>query len=132
MYSINPKGKWIDCDTCNRPHREILQSDLDSYIDKETLLPIVLPYNIMTQCYNCTPLKLYYKYECNNCGIISILETHYNESKKTICPHCLNDSNKVYSKSPSIVESLPKLDSGAKELFNRIKKRNIGSNMPDY
>lgn len=132
MFSITPKGKWIDCEKCNRPHREILQSDLDSYVDKETLLPVVLPLNIRTQCYHCNPIKLYYKYECNACGVTSALDTYYNEDTKTICPVCLNDSNKLFSKSPSIVESLPKLDSGAKELFNRIKKRNIGSNMPDY
>lgn len=132
MYSYKPKGKWLECNNCGRAHREILQSDLIDYIDKDTGNTISLSNEDLIKCTYCNPIKVYYNYYCKSCEITSLIESTFNEKKIQVCPVCEHDSQKNYNKSPAIVESIPKLDSGAKELFNRIKKRNIGSNMPDY
>ena len=129
MYSYTPKGQWLDCNTCGRSHREILPSDLTDYLDVN-LNKLSLSNDDLKKCFYCNPITVFYKYECSNCNNVSIIESSYNTEKIHICPICNFDTIKI--KSPSIVESQPKLDGGAKELFNRIKKRNIGSNMPDY
>jgi hypothetical protein len=49
------------------------------------------------------------------------------------CPNCKEQHNKVeLSIGPSHFEKRPTLKGDGRDLFNRIKKRNYGSNMPDY
>lgn len=132
MFNYVNKGKWLECEKCGRSHRKILESEISDFIDKDTKKNIKLTDKELEHCYYCEPITLYYVYVCKNCRTNSIISTTFNSVKTTICPCCGFDTNIHKSNSPALIESLPKLDSGAKELFNRIKKRNIGSNMPDY
>lgn len=124
MFVYKPKGKWLECNICNRSYREILQSDVDNYYNADGT-----KFNISvedsTKCYYCTPLYLYSKYTCNICNIDELKQFKYGDP--TFTCNCL-----INNKSPGIIQAQPKMDGGAKELFNRIKKRNYGATMPDY
>jgi hypothetical protein len=131
MYSpYSKKGEWCDCGACGRSFRSILPTDLDKYTDSENN-KITLSDELSKQCYYCNPLVVYYSLSCIKCNTLSFIQTTYNSVLPHICTMCGFDSNKT-NVSPNIIEAQPKMNSDAKELFNRIKKRNYGSNMPDY
>lgn len=59
--------------------------------------------------------------------------SHSSSLNQMYCPNCKEQHNKVeLSKGPSHFEKRPTLKGDGRDLFNRIKKRNYGSNMPDY
>lgn len=124
MYSYKPKGKWLECNICNHSYREILQSDVDNYFNIDGS-KFIINENDSTKCYYCNPLILYFLNNCNKCNINELREFTYGNSTNSC--NCSQTN-----KSPAIIQSQPKMDGGAKELFNRIKKRNYGSTMPDY
>lgn len=47
------------------------------------------------------------------------------------CPHCQNP-HVEFVKAPPAFEKRPTLKGEGRDMLNRIKKRNYGSNMPDY
>ena len=125
------KGEWIDCDKCGSSHRRILPPDLVEYSDENGAI-VHLSEEQQTQCYKCEPIPLYKSFSCKSCGHNSIIMVNYGESLSGICPKCGNDNNSFKSTWPSHFEKRPVLKGEAAELFNRIKKRNYGSTMPDY
>lgn len=125
-------GEWIDCEVCNTSHRKILPADLIEYIDADGR-SVKLTDEESTRCYKCVPIKLYYSLHCKHCGHDGILEALYGEKHPSICPQCGYDhSAPIAIKGPMHFEKRPTLKGEAAELFNRIKKRNYGSTMPDY
>lgn len=127
MYNpYRQKGEWLDCDICKTSHRKILDSDLLEYANP------VLTEEERSQCYECKPIMLPFNRFCTVCNKDSEHIVSYGDVLPKICLHCGNDPDAHLQSSIGIYEKRPTLQGGAKELFNRIKKRNIGSNMPDY
>lgn len=125
MFNYKPKGQWLECSNCKRSYRQILQSDVEDYYNEDGS-KFILTEEDSIKCYYCTPLKLYTKYSCNCFKTNDLIQFNYGDPPFTC--DCLKNNNK----SPGIIQAQPKMDSGAKELFNRIKKRNYGATMPDY
>lgn len=126
------KGEWIDCDKCGSAHRRIVPSDLENYTNEDGI-PAIVTEEESTRCYKCSPLPLYIRFHCISCHYDGVLETFYDTSKPTVCPSCgVDNKEDIKHVGLSHFEKRPTLKGEAAELFNRIKKRNYGSTMPDY
>lgn len=126
------KGEWIDCDVCNSAHRRILDSDLIPYINEDGSI-VKLSEEESTRCYKCQPILLHKSFHCNSCNHDDIIEVNYEGCTPTICNSCGHDNAFQYKNTgPAHFEKRPTLTGEGRELFNRIKKRNYGSTMPDY
>lgn len=133
MYNpYRRRGEWLECDVCKTPHRRILPADLIQYVNPDGTM-VVLTEEESTRCFTCTPLPLPYSHTCSKCNHTTRGECLYHvdaiPNTCAECGYCPDDDLPSYG---GHFEKRPTLTGEGRELFNRIKKRNIGSNMPDY